>query len=315
VLAYNHAQWYVDEVLQLSKTFGDGGADVTFHLDRLQVSLEQARRDVVRANKRLVASQRTERVLAAAERRALRRVDSVALLSRQLELQKTATLVGVRHHEASLRVERLRKKLTAAQDALEQAKTEVAMAPAAAAPMFDAPNAQSGYVFPVGGGPSVVSVGHTHHDYPAADIAAPEGTPVYALADAAVVRAWSYPDARCGIGLTLETAGGVEWTYCHLSYLEPTVQTGAVLSAGDPVGLVGHTGHATGPHLHLQLNPPTEYPQAQPWFEQFAGIAFRWQDAATPEPDVSASRGPVFVQVPNAPDSAAASDGVVRFTR
>ena len=33
-----------------------------------------------------------------------------------------------------------------------------------------------GYVFPVGGGAGVVSVGHTHHDYPAADIAAPEGT-------------------------------------------------------------------------------------------------------------------------------------------
>ena len=28
------------------------------------------------------------------------------------------------------------------------------------------------YVFPVGGGPQLVSVAHTHHDYPAADIAA-----------------------------------------------------------------------------------------------------------------------------------------------
>jgi murein DD-endopeptidase MepM/ murein hydrolase activator NlpD len=315
VLAYNHAQWYVDEVLQLSKTFGDGGVDQTFQLDRLQISLEQARGDVVRANKKLVAAQRSERVLARAERRALRRAESVSLLSRQLELQKAATLVGVRHHAASVRVEQLRQKLTDAQGSLEQAKTQVASAPAGAAPMFDAPSSQSGYVFPVGGGPSVVSVGHTHHDYPAADIAAPEGSPVYALADAVVLRAWSYPDARCGIGLTLKTSSQ-ELTYCHLSYLEPTVKAGTLLSAGAPVGLVGHTGHATGPHLHLQLDPPLSYPQNQPWFQQFAGVAFRWQDAPTPELDVTSGRGPVFAQVPSSAQPAAAASGrVVRFTR
>src|SRR6185369_5793953 len=30
VLSYNHAQWYVDEVLQLAHTFGSGGVDTTF---------------------------------------------------------------------------------------------------------------------------------------------------------------------------------------------------------------------------------------------------------------------------------------------
>ena len=44
------------------------------------------------------------------------------------------------------------------------------------------PAAAGGYVFPVGGGPGAVSVAHVHHDYPAADIAAPEGSPLYALA-------------------------------------------------------------------------------------------------------------------------------------
>jgi hypothetical protein len=112
--------------------------------------------------------------------------------------------------------------------------------------------------------------------------------------------------------LTLRTADA-EFTYCHLSYLEPSVQAGATLAAGAPVGLVGHTGDATGPHLHLQYDPATQYPQVQPWFEQFAGVAFRWQDAPTPEPP--ATRGPVFAAVSNTQPPAPAGDGVIRFTR
>src|SRR5215212_3150472 len=48
VLAYNHAQWYVDEVLQLAQTFGAGGAGETFQLDRLQVWLDAARQNIAR---------------------------------------------------------------------------------------------------------------------------------------------------------------------------------------------------------------------------------------------------------------------------
>jgi murein DD-endopeptidase MepM/ murein hydrolase activator NlpD len=171
----------------------------------------------------------------------------------------------------------------------------------------------SGYVFPVGGGPSVVSVSHHHHDYPAADIAAPEGTPLYALADSVVLRSWAQPDPACGIGLSLRASDGQEWTYCHLSYLEPAVVQGAVLKAGQPVGLVGHTGDATGPHLHLQIDPATHYPQLEAWFERFAGTAFRWQDAPTPQPGATASASaPVFAKVSSTRGTAG---GVIRFTR
>ena len=309
VLSYNHAQWYVNEVLQLANTFRAGGATTTFNLDRLQVSLDPARRDVVRINRQLVGAVGAQRRLARIERRWLRRADAAQLLSTQLELQKHATLAGVRAHTAALRVGRLRAALEQAQQALAQAKqqtTAAATSPAVGTAVFDAPTAQAGYVFPVGGGPSVVSVAHTHHDYPAADIAAPEGSPVYALGDAIVLRAWQAPDPRCGIGLTLQTSDGLTWTYCHLAYLEPTVRAGVALSAGAAVGLVGQTGDATGPHLHLQIDPPTSYPQAKPWFQRFAGVAFRWQDAPTPAP---ASAADVVFRAP------ASSSGVIRFTR
>jgi hypothetical protein len=99
VLSYNHAQWYVNEVLQLAQTFGSGGVAQTYQLDQLQVSLDKARSDVVQANKQLLAAELRDRILARAERRALLRTQNVPLLSAQLELQKAATLAGVRPHE------------------------------------------------------------------------------------------------------------------------------------------------------------------------------------------------------------------------
>ena len=175
--------------------------------------------------------------------------------------------------------------------------------------LLGAPSYSGGYVFPVGGGPGVVFASHTHHDYPAVDIAAPAGAPLYALADSIVVRAWTVPDPRCGIGLTLQAFDGQVWTYCHLSVLDPNVVPGATLAAGEPVGLVGSTGDATGPHLHLQLQPATAWPQQEAWFESFAGRAFSWSDggtqpvsralafvAAAPQ----AASGPVFAVIPAA---------------
>ena len=178
--------------------------------------------------------------------------------------------------------------------------------------MLGAPSYDGNYVFPVGGGPSVVSVSHHHHDYPAADIAAPMGSPEYALADGVVLRSWQYPDPRCGIGMTIHTDDGQTWTYCHMSYLDPAVKAGVRLAAGTQVGLVGMTGDASGPHLHLQLDPSVSYPQLQPWFQRFANVAFRWQDAG-PADTAPQTGGPVFAVV--AAQAPQASGPVVLFTR
>jgi len=223
--------------------------------------------------------------------------------------------LGVRVGAAQARVASLQAILSQARDDLALAhdrSLSASFAPAAGS-LMAAPAYDGQYVFPVGGGPSLVSVSHHHHDYPAADIAAPEGTPVYALADAIVVRSWDTPDGRCGIGLTIDSADGQEWTYCHLSYLDPFVTAGAQLAAGTEVGLVGMTGHATGPHPHLQLDPATSYPQLQPWFQNFADVAFRWQDAGPTDSIGRAGHAPVFAVVPTQTEES--SGPVVLFTR
>jgi murein DD-endopeptidase MepM/ murein hydrolase activator NlpD len=315
VFSYNHAQWYVDEVLQLAQLFGSGGVDATFDLDRLQVSLDQNRQAVVHANRNLLKAERDLRVLNRREAALRHRAASARLLSDRLALDQRAVQFGVRVSAARARVDSLQAALGQARQDLALARDRslsASFAPAAGS-LLAAPSFDGQYVFPVGGGPTLVSVSHHHHDYPAADIAAPEGSPVYALADAVVVRSWDTPDGRCGIGLTIDTADGQEWTYCHLSYLGPSVTAGAQLAAGTEVGLVGMTGHATGPHLHLQLDPATSYPQLEPWFQNFADVAFRWQDAGPTDSIGSGGHAPVFAVVPTQTEE---SNGpVVLFTR
>ena len=313
VFAYNHADWYVREVLDLANVYGQGGLTQTVDLQQLQVKLDAARQEVVRANAAVVSAQSREQQYLEVAQSLHARVDSEVLLSDRLAAERRAVLFDAR-------VAALHDATTAARANLEQAQAALATASRTAqAPSFaqgvgtlmGAPSYQSNYVFPVGGGPQLVSVAHTHHDYPAADIAAPAGSPVYAISNAVVLSAWHSPDPRCGIGLTIRTEDGLVWTYCHLAYEEPSVTDGVSLAAGTQVGLVGSTGHATGPHLHLQLQPPTEYPQNQAWFQSFAGKAFRWQDAPTPLelPDATPIPARVFSVIPSS------SDGVIGFTR
>jgi murein DD-endopeptidase MepM/ murein hydrolase activator NlpD len=314
VFAYNHAQWYVDEVLDLARVYGSAGPDVAFTLDRYQVRLEAAQLATARANRALVRASAREARLGRHARLFFARAEAAKLLSRRLELEAEGYQWDGARAEAAQDVSSARKELREAERALSEARSSAVTSSfnSAAGIFLSAPSYQGGYVFPVGGGPGVVSVGHTHHDYPAADIAAPAGAPLYALTTGVALRAWHMPSGKCGIGFTMMSAGdGREWTYCHLSYLEPAVEAGAALSAGQPVGLVGSTGHSSGPHLHLQLQPALSYPQVEPWFESFAGRAFRWQDAPTPESEA----GPVFQIVMVPPPPAEESEPVVLFTR
>jgi murein DD-endopeptidase MepM/ murein hydrolase activator NlpD len=315
VFSYNHADWYVQEVLDLARVYGDGTIAQTADLQQLQALLDRARARVVSANRDLVAAQDRLDSMRAASETLHRRVDEPALLSDRLAAERRAVLFDVGLEAAQTDVEQAHAAVDKAQTALDSAQQQ-AEAPSFApgvGSLLGAASYSGQWAFPVGGGPGVVSVAHTHHDYPAADIAAPAGSPVYAISNAVVLNAWHEADPRCGIGMTIQTQDGQEWTYCHLAFLQPNVVDGASLQVGEQVGLIGSTGHATGPHLHLQLQPATSYPQYQPWFQGFAGKAFSWQDAPTPLELPGDPPAPkLFKVVP--PASAPGSD-VIAFTR
>ena len=311
IFAYNHAQWYVDDVLQLAAVFGGGGgADAVFSLDRMSIALEDAQTQVASLSEQLGTAESRETDLTVRADALAQQAGSLdQLISDRIPKEAEAFQADQERAAARTEVERLRAELGRAQTTLEDIRSgaHAASFTPAAAGILRMPTRADGYVFPVGGGAGLVSVGHRHHDYPAADIAAPAGAPVFALADAAVL---SLTDAgRCGTGLVLRSLDGLEWVYCHLSFRDPGVQAGALVTAGQWVGLVGSTGHATGPHLHLALRP-SRYPQEMPWFQEFAGLAFTWQDES-PEPAVRTTQ--VFSLVPMGQPDQPAED-VVEFT-
>ena len=319
VFAYNHAQWYVDEVLQLAQQYEGGGAPFANALDGAQQQLDTATQAVADANARLLDAQARLTDLQAKADALLAASQAEQSFADLLDSQKAASLANYRVQEAQAEVSARQAELQTAEAALAAARDQAAstaFAPGTSS-LLGSPTYSNGYVFPVGGGPGVVHVGRTHHDYPAADIAAPEGSQVYALSDGTVTEAWPSPAGSCGIGFTIATTDGLTWTYCHLSYLEPAVLPGASLAAGQPVGLVGHTGHAEGPHLHLQLQPATGYPQDETWFQSFAGTAFSWLDTV----QSNAAPNPVFAVVadPQSPTRSLASaplpsDQIVYFS-
>jgi murein DD-endopeptidase MepM/ murein hydrolase activator NlpD len=305
VFAYNHAQWYVDEVLQLAQQYEGGGAAFSTALDSSQQTLDAAKQAVVDANTKVLNAEAAVAWLQQRADRLSARAESLGSFSRRLAAQKVAVFAGLRVQDQQAVLDARRADLQTAQSDLASAREQLSGASFApgTSSLLGAPSYSNGYVFPVAGGAGVVSVGHTHHDYPAADIDAPEGTQLYALSNGTVDRSWATPEGGCGIGFTIQTTDGLTWTYCHLSYLEPAVVAGAGLTAGQPVGLVGQTGDASGPHLHLQLQPATGYPQDEPWFQSFAGTAFTWSDSV----QSNAAQGTVFAVVSDGSDTAEGS--------
>jgi hypothetical protein len=81
------------------------------------------------------------------------------------------------------------------------------------------------------------------------DIAAPQGTPVFALQPGWVVFSAPYG----GYGNLVVIQHNDQLCTWHAHNVSVLKQPGDWVNAGDPISLVGATGRATGPHLHFEV--------------------------------------------------------------
>jgi hypothetical protein len=92
-----------------------------------------------------------------------------------------------------------------------------------------------------------------HHDYPAWDLGVPIGTRVVAAREGLIEEVTH--SGNCGNGVIVMGTDGYTYTYCHGSAV--SAHPGDEVRTGQKLMLSGESGHATGPHLHFQIESPS----------------------------------------------------------
>jgi murein DD-endopeptidase MepM/ murein hydrolase activator NlpD len=90
----------------------------------------------------------------------------------------------------------------------------------------------------------------TRHFHSGIDLAAPEGTAVFSATEGTART--GYDPMGAGNFVSVAVDAHIRVVYCHLSAFR--VGSGQQVSPGEVIGLVGATGLATGPHVHLQVD-------------------------------------------------------------
>jgi murein DD-endopeptidase MepM/ murein hydrolase activator NlpD len=118
--------------------------------------------------------------------------------------------------------------------------------------------AQHAWVFPVrgshdfGGADSRFGAQRSGHIHQGQDVTAAEGTPL-ASVHSGTVRFVDYQSAAGYYVVIHDSGGKYEFAYMHLQKGSVRVAPGQHVHAGQRIGRVGHTGDATGPHLHFEM--------------------------------------------------------------
>lgn len=89
------------------------------------------------------------------------------------------------------------------------------------------------------------------------DLAAPIGTPIYAVADGVVVQGRERPQGSVSgfgswIWIDCQASCGRDFIYGHVHHPGILVKAGDRVHAGQQIGVVGNEGQSTGPHLHFE---------------------------------------------------------------
>jgi len=134
---------------------------------------------------------------------------------------------------------------------------ELAAMVAARAQVTDAAGWRQRFVWPATGrlsgqfGAQRIYRGEPGAYHAGSDIAKPVGATVVAPADGVVILAAGHPFTLEGNLLMLDHGMGLNSAFLHLSRID--VRVGDHVRQGQPIGQVGMTGRATGPHLHWAL--------------------------------------------------------------
>jgi murein DD-endopeptidase MepM/ murein hydrolase activator NlpD len=100
------------------------------------------------------------------------------------------------------------------------------------------------------------------HFHTGLDYGLPLGTPIDAAAGGTVVAA-GWDTTGFGNRVIVDHGNGVRTLYGHLQKVE--VQPGAVVTAGQEIGLSGSTGNSSGPHLHFGVEKDGQWVDPAPY--------------------------------------------------
>jgi murein DD-endopeptidase MepM/ murein hydrolase activator NlpD len=87
--------------------------------------------------------------------------------------------------------------------------------------------------------------------HPGLDLATKYGTKINPI-ESGTVKMAGYSPFGYGFEIVIEHEDGMESLYAHLSKIE--VKKGDIVNLNTEIGLIGSTGHSTGPHLHLEIH-------------------------------------------------------------
>lgn len=106
------------------------------------------------------------------------------------------------------------------------------------------------WVWPIDEGRISDHFGTRHGRHDGLDVAAPKGTPTYAVDAGTVTK--SYYSSSYGNVIFVMHPNGFETVYAHLS--KRLVNEGEIVSKGQQIGKVGNTGRSRGAHLHFEVH-------------------------------------------------------------
>lgn len=136
-------------------------------------------------------------------------------------------------------------------------KPELEMIAAARARQSDSAGWRQQFIWPATGrvsgifGSQRIYAGEPGSFHSGVDVAGAVGTPVVAPADGVVILAAPTPFSLEGNLLMIDHGMGLNSAFLHLSAID--VKLGDTVRQGQPIGRIGATGRATGPHLHWSM--------------------------------------------------------------